>query len=61
MELPSTRSIEELAKFWDTHDLTEFDHELEEVTEPLFERLTAAIRPRGPKGNSPDREGGEQR
>jgi hypothetical protein len=38
----------------------EFDDKLEEVTEPLFKRLTAAIRPGGPKGNSPAREGGEQ-
>ena len=27
--LPQTDSIEELAKFWDTHDLTEFESELE--------------------------------
>jgi hypothetical protein len=35
--LPKTDSIQELAEFWDTHDLTEFEHELEEVTEPIFE------------------------
>jgi hypothetical protein len=23
--------------FWDTHDLTDFEDELEEVTEPVFE------------------------
>lgn len=33
---PQTDSIEELARFWDTHDLTEFADELEEVTEPVF-------------------------
>jgi len=33
----SEREIE-LAKFWDTHDLTEFEAQLEEVTEPIFER-----------------------
>ena len=38
--LPQTDSIQELAQFWDTHDLTDFEHELKEVTEPVFERLT---------------------
>lgn len=38
--LPQTDSIQELAHFWDTHDLTDFDDELEEVTEPVFEPVT---------------------
>jgi hypothetical protein len=38
--IPQTDSIEELARFWDTHDLTDFKDELEEVTEPVFERRT---------------------
>ena len=38
--LPKTDSIQELAKFWDTHDLTDFENDLEEVTEPVFERRT---------------------
>jgi len=29
-------SIQKLADFWDTHDLTEFETELEEVTTPVF-------------------------
>jgi hypothetical protein len=37
-ELPRTDSIEELASFWDTHDLTEVEDELEEVPEPVFVR-----------------------
>lgn len=36
--LPKTDSIEELASFWDANDLTEFDDQLDEVTEPVFER-----------------------
>lgn len=36
--IPQTDSIQELAHFWDTHDLTDFEDELEEVTEPVFER-----------------------
>jgi hypothetical protein len=37
-QLPATDSIEELAKFWDSHDLTAFENQLEEVTEPVFQR-----------------------
>lgn len=37
-KIPHTDSIEELAKFWDTHDLTDFEDELEEIHEPIFER-----------------------
>ncbi len=42
-KLPKTDSIEKLAEFWDTHDLTDFEDDLEEVTEPVFAR-GAAIR-----------------
>ena len=38
--LPQTDSIQELANFWDTHDVTEFEDELEEVGERVFERDT---------------------
>ena len=38
--IPQTDSIEELARFWDTHDLTDFEDQLEEVVEPVFERRT---------------------
>lgn len=37
-DMPQTDSIEELARFWDTHDLTDFEDQLEEVSEPVFER-----------------------
>ena len=36
--IPKIDSIEELARFWDTHDPFDFEDELEEVTAPLFER-----------------------
>jgi predicted DNA binding CopG/RHH family protein len=39
--LPQIDSIEALAHFWDTHDLTDFEEELEEVVEPVFVRDTA--------------------
>lgn len=37
-QIPQTDSIQELAKFWDSHDLTDFEAELEIVTDPIFER-----------------------
>lgn len=36
--IPHMDSIQEMAKFWDTHDLTDFEDQLYEVTEPIFER-----------------------
>jgi len=39
-KIPQTDSIQELAHFWDSHDLTEFEEQLEEVTEQVFERET---------------------
>ena len=37
-KVPRADSIHELARFWDTHDLTDFEEQLEEVAEPVFER-----------------------
>ncbi len=43
VKIPHTDSIEELARFWDTHDLTEFENELEEVPEAVFERQPETV------------------
>ena len=40
-KLPNTDSIQKLAEFWDTHDLTDFEDELEEVADPVFVRGAA--------------------
>jgi hypothetical protein len=40
-KLPSTDSIEELARFWDSHDLTQFADQLEQVGETVFERASS--------------------
>lgn len=40
--IPQSDSIQELARFWDTHDLTDFQEELEDVAESVFVR-TASI------------------
>jgi len=37
-KMPKTDSIEELATFWQRHDLTDFDDLLEEVPGPVFQR-----------------------
>jgi len=44
-KLPQIDSIEELAQFWDTHDLTEFAEDLEEVAKPVFERKPETMIP----------------
>ena len=36
-----SQSIQSRAEFWDTHDLTDFEGELVEVTAPVFVRGTA--------------------
>jgi len=42
-KLPEIDSIEALAKFWDTHDLTDFEGELEVVAGPVFERQSETL------------------
>jgi predicted DNA binding CopG/RHH family protein len=37
-KIPTTDSIQELATFWQHHDLTDFENELEEVSGPVFRR-----------------------
>ena len=41
--IPQTDSIKELARFWDTHDLTDFEDELEEVSGSVFERQEGTV------------------
>ena len=36
--IPTTDSIQELATFWQGHDVTDFEDELEEVPRPVFQR-----------------------
>ena len=39
--IPKSDSIEKLAEFWQSHDLTDFEDQLEEVSEPVFVRDSA--------------------
>lgn len=41
--IPKTNSIEELAHFWDTHDITDYEDALEEVSTPVFVRPTDQV------------------
>ncbi len=43
MKIPDTDSIRELADFWDTHELTAFDDQLEEIAEPVFTRARNGV------------------
>ena len=38
MKIPKTDSINELAAFWDAHDVVDFSDQLTEVSEPVFAR-----------------------
>jgi CopG antitoxin of type II toxin-antitoxin system len=37
-KMPTTDSIQELATFWQHHDLTDFENDLEEISGPVFRR-----------------------
>ena len=41
--LPRFDSIDELARFWDTHDLTHYEDELEEVEKPAFKAKAGTV------------------
>jgi hypothetical protein len=39
-KIPTTDSIQELATFWQRHDVTDFEDDLEEVHQPVFQRAS---------------------
>jgi len=39
IKIPEFKTLTEMADFWDTHSLTEFEDHLVEVKEPIFEHL----------------------
>jgi hypothetical protein len=43
VSIPETDSIDALARFWDEHDLADFEDEFQKVTERVFERVGEAI------------------
>lgn len=48
-KIPHTDSIEALARFWNTHDLTDVADALAEVTEPVFEHSVVVKIPLQPQ------------
>jgi hypothetical protein len=49
--MPDTNSIDELAAFWDVHDLCDFEAELEDVNEPVFVRQLGERESKGPQND----------
>ena len=43
MKIPKFKNLEEMAKFWDNHDITDFENQLIEVKEPIFEKMESRI------------------
>ena len=39
MKIPEFTTLEDMAQFWDSHEITEFEDELREVREPIFDHL----------------------
>jgi predicted DNA binding CopG/RHH family protein len=44
-KIPESDSVEELARFWDTHDLTDFEDQLENAPKRVFERKRETVIP----------------
>jgi predicted DNA binding CopG/RHH family protein len=44
-KIPESDSIEELARFWDTHDLTDFEDLLEDVPKQVFAHKSETVIP----------------
>ncbi len=44
-KIPESDSVEELARFWDTHDLTDFEDFLENVPKRLLEHKPETVIP----------------
>jgi hypothetical protein len=42
-KIPQMDSVAELARFWDVHDLTEFENDLEEAVGPVFDRAEQTV------------------
>ena len=43
IKIPEFKTIDEMARFWDNHDITDFEDHLIEVKEPLFEKMDSRI------------------
>ena len=43
MKIPEFKTIEEMARFWDSRDITDFEDQLIEVKEQIFEKMKSRI------------------
>jgi hypothetical protein len=43
MKIPEFKTVQEMAEFWDTHEITEFEDELIEVEESIFKNLKQRV------------------
>ncbi len=43
-KLPRIDSVPELAQFWNSHDLSDFEDQLEEIEVPIFKREATMVR-----------------
>ena len=43
MNIPEFKTIDEMAGFWDNHDITDFEDQLIEVKGPIFEKMKNGI------------------
>ena len=43
VSIPEFKTLEEMAEFWNNHDLTDFENEMEEVKEPIFVKPISCI------------------
>lgn len=42
-QIPAMDSIEQLAQFWDAHDVADFSEDLEDVSQPVFSRAEQIV------------------
>ena len=42
-KIPEFKTLEDMAEFWDCHDITDFEDELEEVNIPIFKNMSRKV------------------
>jgi len=43
INIPEFKTIEDMANFWDSHDITDFEGELKEVQKPVFKLVPGRV------------------
>lgn len=42
-KIPEFETLEDMAEFWDCHDVTDFEDELEEAAHPVFKNMSRKL------------------